>query len=89
MQDGYWLPWYDNMQSVNEWTGKFFYYLFHPGEALALVWNGIMPLLYWIAVICTVVFLIYYAATRSQKCLRIAIIIIITYVLIKGIDAAL
>ena len=83
----YWLPWYDNMQS--DWTGSFFYYIFHPIEALALVWNGILPLIYWIAVIGSTVFLIYYAATKSKKCLTIAWIIIITYILIKGIDAAL
>lgn len=89
MNDHYIMPWYENTERINNNVSDFLYYLIHPGEALGLVWSGIMPYIYWIAVIGSVIFIIYYAATKSKKCLRIAGIIIITYIIIKGIDAVI
>ncbi len=59
------------------------------GKLLQGLLDWLMPRLYWITVILCVIFIIYYAATKSKKCLRISGIILITYILLRGIEAVL
>lgn len=62
---------------------RFFYLLTHP----KIIFEYIIGVSYWLAVLICIASLIYYVGTKSRKSLQILNITIITYILLKAISA--
>ncbi len=52
----------------------------------SIIWNWFLGISFWIACIGSVVCILYYAVTESKKPIQIMWVIIITYILIKGVS---
>lgn len=65
--------------------GDIIYVITHP----IVIWNWFIGISYWIATIICSFCILYYAVTGSHKFTRIMWITIITYILLKGVDAAI
>lgn len=61
------------------------YIITHP----IVIWHWLMDVSYWIVSITSVICILYYAVTGHRKPLRIMNVIILTYIILKGVNAAL
>jgi hypothetical protein len=62
--------------------GKIIYVISHP----IIIWNWFMDISFWLACISICVCIIIYAATKIQKSIQIAWLIIVVFILLKGVD---
>lgn len=73
----------EGLKETLEPISKFFYIVTHP----RVIFDWIIGISYWLAVLICIASLIYYIGTKSRKSLQILNITIITYILLKAISA--
>lgn len=56
---------------------------------LSSLWTWFILMSYWFTVIMSMFMIIYYAATGSRRFTKAMWVIIITYIFLKGVDAAI
>jgi hypothetical protein len=76
---------FQSLQETLAPISKFFYVITHP----IVIFNWLVDVSYWLAVLISIACLIYYIGTKSRKPLRIMNFTIITYVLIKAISVVI
>ena len=63
--------------------------VFHTVTHPIIIWNWLMSISYWIVTITCIVCTIYYVGTKSSKPIRIMGTVVITYILLKGVDTVI
>jgi hypothetical protein len=62
--------------------GKIIDVISHP----IIIWNWFMGIVYWLAVLICCICIIYYATSKSHKASQVMWLVIVIYIILKGVD---